>query len=95
MFERLVEDSSNEYATIDSTIVSRLPAQRWGRRGHHTQEVIGPSKGGLTTKLYATCDAFGNPTGFYLTPGQAHDLEGADALLPGIEADTIIADKAL
>ena len=36
----------------------------------------------------------GNPTGFHLTPGQAHDLEGADVLLPGIEADTVIADKA-
>lgn len=36
----------------------------------------------------------GNPTGFHLTPGQAHDLDGADALLPGIDADTIIADKA-
>jgi transposase len=36
----------------------------------------------------------GNPTSFHLTPGQAHDLEGADALLPDIEADAIIADKA-
>lgn len=36
----------------------------------------------------------GNPTGFHLTPGQAHDLEGADALLLGIDAGTIIADKA-
>jgi transposase len=35
-----------------------------------------------------------NPTGFHLTPGQAHDLEGADALLPGIEADALLADKA-
>ena len=39
-------------------------------------------------------DALGNPTGFALSPGQAHDLEGADALLPGLEADTLIADKA-
>ena len=29
-----------------------------------------------------------------LTPGQAHDLQGADALLPQVEADIIIADKA-
>lgn len=29
-----------------------------------------------------------------MTPGQAHDLEGADALLPDIEADAVIADKA-
>ncbi len=36
----------------------------------------------------------GNPTSFHLTPGQAHDLDGADALLPGLDANTIIADKA-
>ncbi len=36
----------------------------------------------------------GNPLAFYLTPGQAHDLEGADALLPLIEADMLLADKA-
>jgi transposase len=39
-------------------------------------------------------DALGNPTGFALTPGQAHDLEGADALLPDLAADMLIADKA-
>jgi transposase len=39
-------------------------------------------------------DALGNPTGFSLSPGQAHDLEGADALLPDLAADALIADKA-
>ena len=48
----------------------------------------------MTTKIHARCDALGNPTGFHLTPGQAHDFEGADALLPGMTADTLIADKA-
>jgi transposase len=38
-------------------------------------------------------DALGNPTGFLLTPGQACDLEGADALLPALEAPIVIADK--
>lgn len=38
----------------------------------------------------------GNPTGFYLSEGQAHDLEGADVLLPGLSPETgqLIADKA-
>jgi transposase len=36
----------------------------------------------------------GNPTGFHLTGGQAHDLAGADHLLPPLEADQLIADKA-
>jgi len=48
----------------------------------------------LSTKIHATTDALGNPTAFHLTGGQACDLDGADALLPGIEADTVLADKA-
>jgi transposase len=40
-------------------------------------------------------DALGNPTGFAPSPGQAHALEGADALLPALAADALIADKAL
>ena len=39
-------------------------------------------------------DALGNPTGLYLTPGQAHDLDGADMLLQDTPAATVIVDKA-
>ena len=48
----------------------------------------------MSTKIHATTDALGNPTGFLLTPGQASDLEGADALLPDLKAQTLLADKA-
>ncbi|MFE8647284.1 IS5 family transposase [Sphingomonas sp. NCPPB 2930] len=75
---------------------ARPPAQRRCKRGGggpHTQ-AIGRSRGGLSTKIHATVDALGNPTGFHLTPGQAHDLEGADALLADTPAQTVIADKA-
>lgn len=47
----------------------------------------------MSTKIHATTDALGNPTGFHLTGGQASDLAGADALLPGVTAPTVIADK--
>src|SRR5262249_17918390 len=47
-----------------------------------------------STKIHARVDALGNPTGFYLTGGEAHDLVGADALLPDMAADRLIADKA-
>lgn len=36
----------------------------------------------------------GNPTGFYLTAGQAHDLQGADVLIADIEAEALLADRA-
>ena len=47
----------------------------------------------MSTKIHATVDALGNPIGFHLTGGQACDLEGADVLLPQLEADTLLADK--
>ena len=48
----------------------------------------------MSTKIHATTDALGTPTSFMLTPGQAHDLNGADGLLPDLEADALLADKA-
>lgn len=48
----------------------------------------------MSTKIHATVDALGNPTGFYLTPGQVSDLDGADVLLKDTAAQTVIADKA-
>jgi len=48
----------------------------------------------LSTKIHTIVDALGNPTGFFLTGGQAHDLAGADHLLPDMNANTLIADKA-
>lgn len=48
----------------------------------------------MSTKVHTLVDALGNPLGFFLTQGQAHDLQGADALLPHMQADTLLADKA-
>jgi transposase len=48
----------------------------------------------LSTKIHALVDALGNPIGVFLTGGEAHDLAGADALLPAMAAETLIADKA-
>jgi transposase len=39
-------------------------------------------------------DALGNPLKIILTAGQVHDLVGADALLPDMEAKILLADKA-
>ena len=39
-------------------------------------------------------DALGNAIGFFLSGGQAHDLIGADHLLPTMKAGVLLADKA-
>ena len=89
--EVLAQAADNEYATIDSTIV-RAHQHSAGARGNPASEALGRSKGGMSTKIHATCDALGNPTRFYLSPGQAHDLEGADVLLNGLEAEALLAE---
>ncbi len=48
----------------------------------------------MSTKIHTLVDALGNPVRFFLTGGQTHDLAGADHLLPLMEADMLIADKA-
>ena len=48
----------------------------------------------MSTKIHTLVDALGYPVGFHLTGGEAHDLVGADHLLPDMQADTLIADKA-
>jgi len=55
---------------------------------------IGRSKGGLSTKIHALTDALGNPMDFTLSAGNAHDLKGADVLLPNLKAGKLLADKA-
>jgi transposase len=48
----------------------------------------------LSTKIHALVDALGNPLRILLTQGQTHDLVGADALLPQMASNVLIADKA-
>jgi transposase len=55
---------------------------------------LAASRDGLSTKIHALVDALGNPLRFLLTPGQAHDLAAADALLPHMTANLLIADRA-
>jgi transposase len=72
--------------------ISTVPAPKKADAGE--DQAIGRSRGGLSTKIHALVDALGNPVGFFLTGGQAHDLVGADHLLPEMQADILIADKA-
>ena len=57
-------------------------------------QAIGRSRGGLTTKIHALVDALGNPVELMRTPGQAHDLAGAEPLIDSADPDALIGDKA-
>jgi transposase len=56
-------------------------------------QAIGRSRGGLTTKIHACVDALGNPIRLILTAGQKADVTQGTALLEGIPANAVIADK--
>jgi transposase len=57
-------------------------------------QAIGRSRGGLSTKIHALVDAFGNPVEFILTPEQDNDLTGGKPLLEHVDPGAVIADKA-
>jgi transposase len=89
----LTEEADNEYAMIDATIV-RAHQHSAGAPAAEGDQAIGKSRGGLSTKIHVLADALGNPLKMVLTGGQVHDLAGADALLPDMEAAILLADKA-
>lgn len=93
VFMALSADADNEYAMIDATVVPRAPAQRGDGEKGGGDEARGRSKGGLSTKIRATVDALGNPTGFTLTARQVAELDEADELVLQIAAPTLIEDK--
>ena len=48
----------------------------------------------LGSRRDSLCSLGRRPTNIFLTGGEAHDLIGADHLLPGLAANALIADKA-
>ena len=48
----------------------------------------------MTTKIHIAVDALGNPLRLLLTAGQVHDSTQAEALVDGIAAEHVLADKA-
>jgi len=85
------EDPDMEYVMIDATIV-RAHACSAGY-DQFTNEGLGRSKGGFTSKIHATVDALGNPLKFVVTPGQRNDITQADVLLKDVVKSYVIADK--
>ena len=65
-----------------------------GRRLRSNLPRGGRSRGGITTKILALTDALGNLVDFCLMPGQAHDLRETGALIRGLSAGHLLADRA-
>jgi transposase len=48
----------------------------------------------LSTKIHALVEGLGNLARWSLTPGQTHDIKEAEALIAGLCAAVVVADKA-
>jgi transposase len=56
--------------------------------------LIGRTKGGMNTKLYAICDSRGRPLDLFITAGQVSDYIGARALLSGLpNVEWLLGDR--
>lgn len=64
------------------------------KNGGQSQQALGRSRGGFTTKIHVAVDALGNPLRLLLTGGQVHDIRQAHALLVDFDFKGVIGDKA-
>ena len=60
---------------------------------HPSDEALGRSRGGFSTKIHIAVDTLGHPVKFLFTPGQDHDVTQGQALIAGEGAKYVIADK--
>jgi transposase len=93
VFNHLAADADNEYAMIDSTIV-RAHQHSAGVKKSRLRPSHRPLARRIEHKNPRTRRCTGQPHRVLFVGGQAHDLEGADELLPGMAAPTLIADRA-
>ncbi|MEM9148815.1 MAG: IS5 family transposase [Pseudomonadota bacterium] len=96
LFHAVMEDPDLEWIAVDATII-RANAQAAGarrKRGGGNAQALGRSRGGFGTKLHAVTDALGLPIRFVVGPGQQNEMAAAYALIKGIHAGAVLADRA-
>lgn len=57
-------------------------------------EAIGSSVGGLSTKIHAKVDSFGQLVNILITPGQVHESQVANEVWANEPCEFLLADKA-
>ena len=70
-----------------------LARQAHKKSGDQTEQALGRSRGGFSTKIHITVDGLGNPLRLCLTAGQRHDITQALVLVDGFDFERLIADR--
>ncbi len=94
LFDKIKQDEDVEWLFIDGSVVKAH--QHSTGACSDTDEEIGKSVAGNSTKIHLVVDACGNPVYFELSAGQVHDSKHADSLIEHTVAentDAVVADK--
>lgn len=96
LHEYFIEEPDMEWLLIDSTVTRAHPCAAGApkKNGGQTEQALGKSVGGFSTKIHAMVDALGNPLRLLLTGGQRGDATQAIPLLEGFDFSYVLADRA-
>lgn len=64
------------------------------KKNRQSDEALGRSRGGYSSKVHVRVDALGNPHRVILSAGQVHDLQIAMDLIENEQTGAVVADKA-
>ncbi|NOU23272.1 MAG: IS5 family transposase [Methyloglobulus sp.] len=87
------EEADLQDVSMDGTVIRAHACAAGAANSSAEDEALGYSKGGFGCKAHALCDALGMPVRFILTGGQEAECKQALALLEGIKASAVLADK--
>ena len=90
LLDTLANDLDLEWLMIDGNYVK---AHQHGTGEVGGNQAAGRTKSGLTTKLHLAVDAHGMPVRMLATAGTVADCTRAEALLDGIAAEYLLADR--
>lgn len=68
--------------------------QQAKKKYRQSDEALGRSRGGYSSKIHVSVDALGNPRRVMLSGGQVHDLKMSASLIEHEQTEAVVADKA-
>lgn len=94
IFRILSMDAELDDISLDASIVQAHQHSAGARKDGPPNE-IGRSCGGLSTKIHAATESYGNPVYIMLSEGQCHDINFAVPVLEhiDIEGSSVLADR--
>ena len=89
---RLARGSATAIRCLDATYV-RVHQDGANPASSQKQELMGRSRGGLTSKIHLLCDSKGRPLRVLLGAGNRPDICSASAMVTGLKGGTLAADR--